>query len=133
MSVALEVMKLIFAVFDVSFNSGHYTVIIKWQFLYINICSFSTIFTYMLALVHDFLELSVNVTETGKSKFNIKAKKFLVWWQLIKVEICEFVKYWNWSDDQSVVRYNSFQFLKTKGVPKFKSRSRDHAPWPYLI
>jgi len=32
-----EVMKLIFAVLDVSFNSGHYTVIIKRQFLYINI------------------------------------------------------------------------------------------------
>jgi len=29
-------MKLIFAVSDVSFNSGHYIVIIKRQFLYIN-------------------------------------------------------------------------------------------------
>jgi len=35
MSMASEVMKLIFAVLDVSFSSGHYTVIIKWQFLYI--------------------------------------------------------------------------------------------------
>jgi len=34
--VASEVMKLIFAVLDVSFNSGHYTVIMKQQFLYIN-------------------------------------------------------------------------------------------------
>jgi len=40
MSMANEVMKLIFAVLDVSFNSGHYTVTIKRQFLYINICSF---------------------------------------------------------------------------------------------
>jgi len=57
MSVAVEVMKLIFAVLDVSFNkinSGHCTVI-KRQFLYNNICSFSTIFIYMLALVHDFV------------------------------------------------------------------------------
>jgi len=29
MSMALEVIKVIFAVLDVSFNSGHYTVIIK--------------------------------------------------------------------------------------------------------
>jgi len=36
MSMALEVMKLIFAVLDVSFNSGHYTMIIKRQFLHIN-------------------------------------------------------------------------------------------------
>jgi len=36
MSMALEVMNLIFAVLDVSFNSGYYTVIIKQQFLYIN-------------------------------------------------------------------------------------------------
>jgi len=50
--MALEAMKLIFAVLDVSFNSGYYTVIIKRLFLYINICSFSTIFIYMLALVH---------------------------------------------------------------------------------
>jgi len=35
MSMASEVMKLIFVVLDVSFNSGRYTVIIK-QFLYIN-------------------------------------------------------------------------------------------------
>jgi len=34
--MASEVIKLIFAVLDVSFNSGHYTVIIRWQFLYIN-------------------------------------------------------------------------------------------------
>jgi len=51
----LEVIKLIFAVFDVSLNSGHYTVIIKRQFLYINIYSSSTIFIYMLALVHNFV------------------------------------------------------------------------------
>jgi len=43
MSIALEVMKLVFAVLNVSFNSGHYTVVIKLQFLYINICSFSAI------------------------------------------------------------------------------------------
>jgi len=36
MSTASEVMKLIFAVLDVSFNSGHYTDIIKRQFLYMN-------------------------------------------------------------------------------------------------
>jgi len=48
-------MKLIFAVLDVSFNSGHYTVIIKRQFLYINVCSFSTIFIYMLAVLQDFV------------------------------------------------------------------------------
>jgi len=36
MSMANEVMKLIFAVLDVSFNIGHNTVIIKGQFLYIN-------------------------------------------------------------------------------------------------
>jgi len=54
-NVALEVIKLIFAVLDVSVYSGHYTVIIKRQFLYINICSFSTIFIYMLAVVHDFV------------------------------------------------------------------------------
>jgi len=36
MSMAIEVMKLIFAALDVPFNSGHYTVIIKRQFLYIN-------------------------------------------------------------------------------------------------
>jgi len=34
MSMASEVVKLIFAVSDVPFNSGHYTVIIKQQFLY---------------------------------------------------------------------------------------------------
>jgi len=37
MSMAGEVMKLIFAVLDVSFNIGHYAVIIKLQYLYINI------------------------------------------------------------------------------------------------
>jgi len=36
MSMANEVMKVVFAVLDVSFNSGYYTVIIKRQFLYIN-------------------------------------------------------------------------------------------------
>jgi len=35
MSMASKVMKLIFAVLDVSFNSGHHTVIIRRQFLYI--------------------------------------------------------------------------------------------------
>jgi len=55
MSMASEVMKLIFAVLDVSFNIGNYTGIIKRQFLYINTCSFSTIFIYMLALAHDFV------------------------------------------------------------------------------
>jgi len=39
MSMAIEVMKLMFAVLDVSFNSGHYTVIVKRQFLYINVYS----------------------------------------------------------------------------------------------
>jgi len=33
MSMASEVMKLFFAALDVSFNSGHYTVIIRRQFL----------------------------------------------------------------------------------------------------
>jgi len=61
--MALEVMKLLFAVLDVSFNSGHYTAIIKQQFLYINICSFSSVFVYMLASV----------------QFNGKAKRLLVW------------------------------------------------------
>jgi len=37
MSMAGEVIKLIFAVLDVSFNRGHYTVIIKRQFLYISL------------------------------------------------------------------------------------------------
>jgi len=40
-----EEIKLIFAVFDVSFNSGHYTVIVKRQFLYIN-CTQITERTY---------------------------------------------------------------------------------------
>jgi len=31
MSTAFEMMKLIFVVLDVSFNSGHYTVVIKRQ------------------------------------------------------------------------------------------------------
>jgi len=35
MSMASGVMKLIFAVLDVSFDNSHYTVIIKRQFLYI--------------------------------------------------------------------------------------------------
>jgi len=38
--MASEVMALILAVLDVSFNSGHYTIIIKRQVLYINICNF---------------------------------------------------------------------------------------------
>jgi len=48
---------------DVSFNSGHYTVIIKRQFLCINICSFSTIFVYMFAL------------ELGQECHNLPAKQ----------------------------------------------------------
>jgi len=61
MSMALEVMKLMFAVLDVSFNSGHYTVI-RQQFLFINMCTFATIFIYMLALVHDVVtKVSVGV------------------------------------------------------------------------
>jgi len=36
MSMASEVMKLIFAVLDMSFNSGNYTVITKRQLFYIN-------------------------------------------------------------------------------------------------
>jgi len=55
MSMAIEVLRLIFAVLDVSFNCGHNTAIIKQQFMCINICSFSTIFIYMLALVRDFV------------------------------------------------------------------------------
>jgi len=55
MSIALEVMKLIFAALDVSYNSGNYTVIIKQQFLYINIYSSCTIFICMLALVRGFV------------------------------------------------------------------------------
>jgi len=43
------------------------------------------------------LELNANVTSAGRSKFNSKAKRLLVWWHnsLIKVEIYVFVKYWN--------------------------------------
>jgi len=44
------------AVLDVSFNSGHYTVIIKRQFLYINIQKISTTLVYMLAPAHDFVQ-----------------------------------------------------------------------------
>jgi len=51
MSMALEVVKIIFVVLDVSFVS----VIIKRQCLNINICSFSIIFIYVLALVHYFV------------------------------------------------------------------------------
>jgi len=36
MSMATEVMKLIFAVVDVSVNSGHYTGAIKRHFLNVN-------------------------------------------------------------------------------------------------
>jgi len=67
--MALEAVTLIFAVLDVSFNSGHYTVIIERQFLYINIFSFSTIFICMLAP-------NASVTRTGRSKFNGRAKGF---------------------------------------------------------
>jgi len=42
--MALEVMKLIFAVLDVSFNSGRYTVIIKRLFLYIILYGTATAF-----------------------------------------------------------------------------------------
>jgi len=52
--MALEVMKLIFAVLDESFNDGQYSYY-KTTVFYIDICSFSTIFFYMLALVHDFV------------------------------------------------------------------------------
>jgi len=54
MSMALEVMKLFCAVLDVTYSGG-YTVVIKRQFLYMNICSFFTTFIYMLALVRDFI------------------------------------------------------------------------------
>jgi len=40
MSMALEVMKLIFALLDVSSDGGHYIVIIRQQFLHINILSY---------------------------------------------------------------------------------------------
>jgi len=41
------------------------------------------------------LELNASVTQTGRSKFNVKAKGLLVWRHnlLIKVEIYVFVKY----------------------------------------
>jgi len=46
--------ETIFAVLHLSFNSDRYTVSKKRQFLYISICSFlSTIFIYILTLVHD--------------------------------------------------------------------------------
>jgi len=68
--MAGDVIKLIFAVLDVSFNSGHYTVIIKRHFLYINICSCSTIFIYMLASVHDLVR-----TITRQEGQNLTAKQ----------------------------------------------------------
>jgi len=37
MFMASDVMNLIFAVLVKSFNSGHYTVVIKRQFFYINL------------------------------------------------------------------------------------------------
>jgi len=40
MSMVSEVMKLIFVVLDLSFNSGHHTVVIKRQFLYIDLDTF---------------------------------------------------------------------------------------------
>jgi len=58
----------------VLFNSGHYTVIIKRQFLYINICSFSAIFIYMLTLVHILFELELNVS-LGQEGQNLIAKQ----------------------------------------------------------
>jgi len=45
--MASMVMKLIFAVLDVSFNSCHYTVIIKLQLLYIN---------YRISSIREFLQ-----------------------------------------------------------------------------
>jgi len=74
----LGVMKLIFAVLDVSFNNGHFTMIIKRQFLKINICSFSTIFIYMLALVMILLELNASLGEEGQN-LTTKQKRLLVW------------------------------------------------------
>jgi len=68
MSTALEVTKLMFAALDVSFNSGHYTANKKRQFLYINICSFSTIFIYMLALVHNFVRTKYWIHSDRKVK-----------------------------------------------------------------
>jgi len=38
--MASKAMKVIFAALDVPFNSGHYTVIIKRQFVYIDILQF---------------------------------------------------------------------------------------------
>jgi len=105
MSMAVEVL-------DVSFNSGHYTVIIKQQFLYINTCSFSTIFIYMLALVivHDFVR-----------QFNGKAKRLLVWWDnsLIKVEIYVFFKY---RSDRSIYGWETTTsgFWKQRGSQNLK-------------
>jgi len=63
----------------VSFKSGHYTVIIKLQFLYINICSFSTIFIDMLAVVHNFVRPNGVKGRIGRSNFNGKAKMLFVW------------------------------------------------------
>jgi len=54
-------------VLDASFNSGHYAVIIKRQFLYINVC----INEYLILL-----ELNTEVTVTGRSKSNGKAETF---------------------------------------------------------
>jgi len=53
MSMASEVMKLIFAVLDVSCNSGHFTVIIKRQFLYTNI-TFAFNMRHIPAKLHQF-------------------------------------------------------------------------------
>jgi len=50
--MASEVMKLIFAVLDVSFNSGYYTFIIKRQFLYINIIKEWNAWTYSPLYMH---------------------------------------------------------------------------------
>jgi len=48
--MATEVMKLISAALDVSFNSGHYTAMIKWQLLNINLISESLIIIVVIAV-----------------------------------------------------------------------------------
>jgi len=44
MSMTSEVLKLIFAVLDLLFNSGQYTAVIKLQFLYINLYNGASVF-----------------------------------------------------------------------------------------
>jgi len=52
MSMALVMMKLIFAVLDVSFNSDNYIVIITQQFLYSN--------NYLQFLYHIYLHAHIS-------------------------------------------------------------------------